>query len=148
MATEVQNAPEQSTTILVSGIIDDVQRLVKQQLELMRQEIVEDVRKAKEAVLLDTAGGIIGFLSGIVLCFAFAHLIHWSTSSSGADPAWLPLWACYAVIGLVLGVPAGALLWAGERKRQSIHPLHSTASEALKENVEWATHPTRPANRQ
>jgi hypothetical protein len=97
--------------------------------------------------LLDTAGGIMGILCGIFCCFAFAHLIHWSTSASGTDPAWLPLWACYAIVGLVLGVAAGALLWTGERKRQSIHPLQSTAGEALKENVEWATHPTRPPNR-
>jgi hypothetical protein len=144
MATEVQNTNEQSTPAFVAGIIDDVHRIMKQQLELTRQEIAEDFRKAKEATWLYTAGVGIAFFSGIALCFALVHLVHWWASPPGADPAWLPLWGCHAAIGLVLGVIAGTLLWAGEQKRQSINPLHSTASEALKENVEWATHPARP----
>jgi Putative Actinobacterial Holin-X, holin superfamily III len=147
MSTPFPNATEPTTTTLVGGIIEDVQDLVKQQLQLTRQEIVADFRKAKEATCFYAAGLGIAFLGGIVLCFALSHVLHWAASPPATDPAWLPLWACHAIVGSVLAILGGALLWGGERKRQSINPMESAAGEALKQNVEFATHPITPPRR-
>ena len=40
---------ERSISTLMSGIIADVQRLIEQQLSMVRQEIRDDLRKSKQA---------------------------------------------------------------------------------------------------
>jgi hypothetical protein len=59
------------------------------------------------------------------------------------DGAWLPLWACYAIIGCILAVVSGVLITTGVVKLKSINPLQNPATDALKENVKWVTHPTK-----
>ena len=147
MATDFPDTQDQSATALVGGIIEDVQHLVKQQLQLTRQEIIEDFRKAKEATRLYTLGAGTFFLGAVSLCFALAYLIHSLTSPVNADPASCPLWACHAIVGAVFAVLGGVLVWAGEMTSQTINPLYSPATEALKENVQWATRPTESLNR-
>jgi len=139
MATAFQNPTDQSATSLVTGIIEDLQDLVKQQIQLARREVQQDIRKATEGALFFAMSAGILFLGAIVSCFALAYLLHWATSPTDADPARLPLWACHGIVGLVLLVGGGALAWAGRMKFQSIHPLNNPATEALKENIEWAT---------
>lgn len=143
MASELHPSPEQSTTSLVSGIIDDFEQLVKQQLELTRQEIISDMHKAQEAALKLAIGAGVSFLAAVALFFALIHLMHWATGPAGMDPAWLPLWSCYGIVGAILGTTGGTLLIAASLKFKSINPLHNPATQALKENVKWATHPTK-----
>jgi len=139
MTTAYQNPTDQSATTLVTGIIDDLQVLVKQQIQLARREVQQDIRKATEGALFFALSAGILFLGAIVFCFALAYLLHWATSPAGTDPARFPLWACHGVVGLVLLITGGGLAWAGKAKFQSIHPLQNPATEALKENIEWAT---------
>jgi hypothetical protein len=65
------------------------------------------------------------------------HLLHWATSPAGADPATLPLWACFGIVGLVFGVVGGALVTSGIRKFQSNNPLPDQTAQTIKENVQW-----------
>jgi hypothetical protein len=53
MATDLRNGTdtEPSMTHLVKGVIDDVQKLTKQQLELFKQELQEDFSKTRKAAL-------------------------------------------------------------------------------------------------
>jgi len=142
MATDFHSSTEQSATSLVSGIVEDFQNLVKQQLKLTRVEILEDLRKAKEAALMFIVGIGVTALGGFASLFALAHLLHWATGPSGMDPASLPLWACYGIISVIF-LGAGAFCaWMGSGALQSIRPLDNPASEALKQNVEWATNQT------
>jgi len=141
MATEVQNSSDQSLSTLVGGIVRDVQDLVKQQRELTRREIEDDLRKSSEAASLFGVGIGICFLGGLSLCWMLVHLIHWLSSPHGTDPALFPLWACFAVVGGVLAILGWEVTYAGRRKFQSINPLHNPATQALKENVQWLTTP-------
>jgi len=139
MATAYQNPTEQTATSLVTGIIDDIQDLVKQQFQLARREVEQDFRKATQgAVYFALSAGIL-FISAIVFCFALAHLLHWATSPVDADPARLPLWACHGIVALVLLGIGGMIAYVGRMKFKTIDPLHNPATEALKENIEWAT---------
>jgi hypothetical protein len=141
MATEVQNRSEPSMTSLVSGIVSDMQDLVKQQFLLMRREIEEDLRKSTEAASIFALGAGLLLLGGIPLCLMVVHLIHWLASPAGTDPALFPLWACHGVVGAVLLVIGGVLIGAARQKMKSVNPLQNPATEALKENVEWLTTP-------
>jgi len=139
MATGYQNPTDQSATSLVTGIIDDLQELVKQQFRLARQEIKQDFRRATDGILFFALSAGILFLGGIVSCLALVYLLHWAGAPADADPSRFPLWACHAVVGLVLLVTGGIFACLGWTKFKSIDPVHNPATEALKDNIEWAT---------
>jgi len=143
MASDLHPSTEQTTTSLVSGIIDDFERLLKQQMELTRQEIANDVRKAQQAALSLACGAGVSFLSGVAMFFALVHLIHWATGPTGMDPATVPLWGCFAIVGFVLAVAGAILVLTAAMKLKTINPLHNPAADAMKENVQWATRPTK-----
>jgi len=142
MATEVQHPPtDQSITSLVGGIISDTQDLVKQQFQLMRKEVEDDLRKTTEAASLWIAGLVVLFLGGIAICLMLAHLLHWLTAPPGFDQASIPLWGCHAIVGVVLIIIGVCLVVAGKKTIANVHPLDNPATEALKENVQWLTTP-------
>jgi hypothetical protein len=141
MATEVRNCTEPSMTTLVSGIVSDMQDLVKQQLLLTRREIEEDLRKTTEAASLFAWGTGFVLLGAITLCLMLSNLIHWLASPPGMDPAAFPLWACHGVVGAVLLVLGGVLMGVGRQRLKTVHPLENPATEALQENVQWLTTP-------
>jgi hypothetical protein len=136
----VQSPPEPSVTALVSGIIHDIQELLKQQVTLFRVEIRDDLRKAKQAVV-SLAAGLLVTLLGAVLLFTALPLLLWWATGGDAGPASLPLWACFAIAGGVLSALGGILLFAGVRRLEAANPLHDQSVEALKENVQWLTNP-------
>lgn len=138
MANEVQTGAEQpSLTSLVSGIVQDVQDLIKQQLSFTQREIQEDLRRSKEAVIPLLVGlGVI--LMGVgLLSVMLVHLLHWTTDGR------LPLWGCYAIVGVLLAAAGGVLFFVGKKQFESFNPLPDKSVEALKENVQWLTHPKK-----
>lgn len=139
MATELQTPTDQSTVSLVGGIIDDLQDLVKQQIQLTRKEITEEVHKAAQAAQFYALGGAVLFLGLVIGGLTLVHLLHWVSAPAGSDPARIPLWACHALVGGPLILIGSVLTWLGRQKLESINPLHNPATEALKENVKWAT---------
>jgi hypothetical protein len=136
-ANDLRTGPDSSLTALVTGIINDVQELLKQQLSLFREEVKDDVRKTKEAAISLGAGIGILVLSGIFLCLMLVYLLNW------AFPAALPVWLCYGIIGGLLLLSGGALLYAGRRKLASFNPLPDQSVGALRENVRWIMNPRK-----
>jgi hypothetical protein len=124
----------------VSGIVTDIQDLVKQQLRLTRREIEDDLHKSKEGASVLGLGLGIAFLGGFLFCLMLVYLLHWLTLPPGTDTAGFPLWACYGVVALLFFIVGGALAAIGGQKLKTLHPLENT-SEALKENVQWLTKP-------
>jgi hypothetical protein len=143
MAIEMQNSTDQSTTSLLSGILDDVQKLVKQQMQITRKEVTEEIQNVAQAAVFFAAGAAVLFFGTLILGFGLVHLLHWATAPAGSDPASLPLWACHAIVGGPLGLLGLVLTWLGYRKVTSINPLHNPAADALKDNVNWAANPMR-----
>jgi len=139
MANEVQNPSEQSVTSLVSGIVSDIQDLLKQQLRLTRKEIEADLRQSKEAASFLAAGWAICYIALFAICLMLAHLFHWLGAPVVADSSALPLWGSYALAAAVFLIGGGVLIVIGKKKLESMGiPLHGTA-QAIKENIEWKT---------
>jgi len=139
MPTTLENPSEHSVVSLVSGIVDDVQRLITQQIKLTRAEIQDDLRKAGGIALMFAAGVGVLLLGAILACLMLVYLLHWLTSPAGADPASLPLWACYGIVGAAFGVLGAVMLAAGKNKYESSHLLPDRSAHELKETVECLT---------
>ena len=141
MSTCVKDPPEQTAASLVSDILSDLQHLVEQQFLLTRREIEVELRQRAAAAAVFGLGVGILFLDAIVLCLTLAHLLHWVASPPGTDPAWLPLWGCYAVVTVVLAVIGGILAQVGRARFKSIHSCQNPATEIVQELVPWTTPP-------
>ncbi len=123
MATATENHTEPTVTTLLSGIVGDVHDLVKQQMELTRREISEDFRKSKDAARLLVLGIGMILLSAIMLSLTAALLLYWLSSPTGADPARIPLWACFGIVGVVLAALGWPFTVAGQKEFDSVHLL-------------------------
>jgi len=134
MATDTYAPPdERSVTSLVSGIVNDAQVLMQQQLALFREEIRTDLRKTKEAVTALVAGVGVATLAVGPLVFMFVALLH--------ELALWPWWASALTVGAVFAVIGGALIAVGVQRFRSFNPLPDQSVEALKENLQWIRHP-------
>lgn len=149
MATEVPTRPEQQPDLgtAVDGIISDVQDLIQSQIQLARMEIEADLRKTRQAASVIAVGLAVTFLGAILLSLMLVYLLHWVSLPAGVEPASLPLWACYALVGFPLtGIGVG-VVWTGWKMFASFNPLPDETAKALQETLEWKTKTTnRSAN--
>jgi uncharacterized membrane protein YqjE len=134
MANEVSTGPESTMTGLLTGIVNDAQELIKQQLALFRAEIRDDFQKTKEVALSFLIGASVLLLGGLLLVLMLPLLLNWIWPQ-------LPLWACFGIIGGILAGVGGALCYAGKKTMDSFNPLPDQSVEALRENVQWLTKP-------
>jgi len=126
---------QQSVTDLVSGILSDAERLFRQQIEMIRAEFKEDLRRTKQVVLAMSIGVALLAVGAVMLIVAGAHLLHEQTQ--------LPMSASWGIIGgsvLVLGIIAAVV---GGRILASYNPLPDKSYNALTENVSWITKPQK-----
>jgi membrane protein insertase Oxa1/YidC/SpoIIIJ len=133
MATDLQSPPQPSVTSLVSGIIADVQDLIKQQVALIGKEIKDDVNKSINAAIALGAGAGIAAMGGLLLCIMLALILDVYIPQ-------LNWWGGFAIVGAVLTAVGLALLYAAIKRFETIKAMPETV-QALKETVEWQTNP-------
>ena len=134
MATDTYAPPdERSVTSLVSGIVNDAQTLMQQQLALFREEVRTDLRKTRDALTAIAAGAGVATLAMGPLVFMFVALLH--------EPAGWSWWASAGTVGAVLAVVGGVLIGLGVQRFRSFNPMPDQSVEALKENLQWIKHP-------
>jgi len=140
MATEVQNQTERGAAnpaALLSGIANDLQDLIKQQLLLTRKEMEADFRKSAEAASTLALGVSLSLVALAFLGLMLAHGLHLMFAPTHIDPSSLPLCGCYGIVGILFAVAGGALVYAGIKKFASFNPLPDESAAALQENVQW-----------
>jgi hypothetical protein len=133
MATDLKPAPDASVTELVSGIVSDAQELIKQQFELLKHEVRDDLRKTRDAGLCIGFGALVGLVGMALLICMLVFMLH--------ELAGLPLWASYGIGAGVALLISGVLISIGMYKFSSFNPLPDQTAQALKENVQWITQP-------
>lgn len=141
MSTQVPTSSEPGVSTLVKGIVDDLGDLIKQQLRFAKTEVKNDLTKSKDAIAILALGAGIAVVGGLFLCLMLVYLLHWLTIPSGLDPdpARLPLWGCYAIVGGLFLATGLGLAFAGVKKFKSFNPLPDQTADTLKENVQWIT---------
>jgi signal transduction protein with GAF and PtsI domain len=134
MATDTYKPEsEASMTQLISGIIGDAQELAKQQFSMFRTELQQDVRRTKQALVALVCGLALVSVGATLLCFMAVY---------GLQAAFeLPLWACFGIVGGVLAAGGGVAFYAAMRQFNEFNPLPDESAQALKENMQWISHP-------
>jgi len=132
MQTHMETESQPGLTDLVSGIVQDAQHLMRQQLTLFQVEVKNDLHKTIAASVPMVAGAIVCLLGGIAATFALGYLL---------PTIWpnLPLWGSFAIVGGLWLALGATLLICGKLKFQAFNPLPEQTVEALKENIQWKT---------
>jgi len=124
-----------SLTSLVSGIVGDLQTLIRQEIQLARTEVKQEWEKTKTAAGAMAAGAALLLLTAFLLCFTLVYALQ-------ALAPGLPLWACYAIVTACLGLLGGILVVVGRSKAAQVHVVPPQTAETMKENVQWIKNQT------
>src|SRR5262249_1730963 len=134
MPTDVSPQTEPSMSRLVSGIIDDTQRLLTQHADLLKADIRQAQREAKETGLALGLAAVLLGLGGLLLLIMLALLLHWLGPQ-------LPLWGSFAIVGGAVTAIGAAAYFYGREKLEHLNPLPENSVEAVKEDLQWKTNP-------
>jgi hypothetical protein len=121
-------AGQPSLASLVSGIVADMEQLVRQQIQLARTEVKQEWEKAKTAVGTLMAGAVLLTVGGVLLCFLLVHLIN----SFGVS-----LWGSFGIVGGVLVLCGTVLAALGYSQASRVNLVPPQTAQTLKENVQW-----------
>jgi len=119
---------------LMSGIVDDVQELIRQQVALLKHEVRTDIRNALMASAFLAVGAVISLFGGLLLFFMVPYLINYLAPS-------VPIWGCFAIVGGVVLLIGLVMLGIGREKLRSSTLFPKESIAAFKENLEWTTKP-------
>jgi hypothetical protein len=123
-----------SMSSLVGGIVTDAQQLIRQEMLLARQEIQQEVDKAKSAAASFGAAVVLLALAGILLSFLIVYALH--------EGAGLSLWASFLIVGGVLAIVGGSLFAIAKNKAEAINLVPRQTVETMRENVQWLKNQT------
>ena len=118
---------------LVATATKDLSLLVQQEVALAKSEIKKDVAAAGKGAGLFGGAGFAGLFALIFLSISAAYGI----SSLG-----VPLGCGFFAVGAIYLIAAAVLALSGKKKLSQVGPPEKTI-ETLKDDVEWAKHPTR-----
>ncbi|MDQ1041054.1 putative membrane protein YqjE [Streptomyces sp. V3I8] len=123
---------DRSVGELLSAVTSDVQTLFRQEVELAKTEIREEATKAGKAAGLYGGAGFAGYMTLLFLSLAavlgLANVI---------DAGWSAL-----IVTAVWAVVAAVLYQRGRTQMRTVSPKPDRTVETMKENAEWARHPT------
>lgn len=112
---------------LLSGIAQDISKLVRLEIELAKQEIVELARTKAVGAGLGALGAVMGLMLVPFILLTLFELFD----------LWMPRWVAALVITLMIAAGcAGVLLLAKKHLEGTFTPERTVRS--LKESVAWA----------
>jgi len=134
MATNLQTETGQGVGELVSGILQDAQVLIGQQLTLFKHEVRQDFRNLREGMIVLAIASATLLVAFVLLGFMLVYLLNQLAS-------W-PLWVCFALVGGIFAALGGGLVVLGRDKLRTKNVLPEESAKALTENLEWKTKPS------
>lgn len=140
MSERPEDLKEQPLPQLLKQLSQETTTLLKKEIELAKAEVRESGKKAGIGAGMFGAAGI----AGLMALFAFTlFLIDLIGQLFDSDKFWLGA----LIVAIVYGVIAGVLALQGKNKVQQATPPAPQTVETVKEDVEWAKHPTKSAGR-
>jgi len=113
MSIEVNDQPEQTVATQLRDIVGDLQRLLEQEILLLRREVEHDLRCRASAATMLVIGAWILAIDVLMFSLSCVYLFHWLGAPPDSDPSQFPLWACYAIVTAVMAVVGATLTQLG-----------------------------------
>jgi len=126
-----ERASERGVGELVGDVARDLSALMRQELELAKAEARDEAKKAGKAAGMFGGAGFAGYMVAL-----------WSTVTIVAALATaIPVVYAALIVVVLWGVLGALLFLRGRREMQRVQGLSKT-QQTLKEDAEWARHPT------
>jgi uncharacterized membrane protein YqjE len=113
---------------IVSDISRDMTTLMRQEMELAKTEMKQEISKAGKGAGMLGGAGVAGHLTLLLLSFALAFLLD----------NWMPVELAFLITALVWGAVAAFLALRGRKEIKEANPQLPTTQQTLKEDVQWA----------
>lgn len=125
--TAPPTTPGGTVTGLVGEILTDAQKLARQQLEMFKAEVREDMNRTRQALIFGGVAVTLLTVGGLTLVAFLVNLLHEQYQFS--------MWASCLIIGGVL-LAAGVILGVIARNLfESFNPLPDKTFNALQDNL-------------
>jgi hypothetical protein len=125
---------ESSIGSLIGALINDTRELFRQEVNLFRLEVRQEVANAKAAAIKIGIAAFALFLAALFLLTALARGI--------ADGFSIPIWAGFGIVGALLGIVGGVMVAMAGPNLRAAGPVPPRTAQTIKENVEWVKRQT------
>jgi hypothetical protein len=129
LGNEPERADEPDLSTLLRGVVRDAETLIGLQFDLLRSEVREELHQARDAALSLASGAALIGIGGVLASFMAVHGLQRSTR--------MPLWACYGIVGGLLGAAGAGLVASGLGRAAGVRVVPAETAEALEENLAW-----------
>jgi lipopolysaccharide export LptBFGC system permease protein LptF len=129
MAVQTTEETKPSPAALVGGIVEDAQRLLRQEVQLATQELKQEWQKTKSAAASLAAGLVVLVFAAFILTFMLVYLLDYYTR--------IPTWGCYGIVGGILALIGICLFFYGKQKASQVQFPPPQTVATLKENAQW-----------
>jgi uncharacterized membrane protein YqjE len=113
----------------ITGIIEDLQNIIRGEVQLAKTEIKEDAGKLGKALGMIGAAAFLALVGFIFLMLGVTYLLN----------KFIELWMAAGLVGLVLLLIGAFLGMRGKNQMQEANMVPDKAIESLKEDKEWAS---------
>lgn len=114
---------------LVGGILEDAQKLVRQEVALAQCEVAQAWDKAKTGVALLASALAVCSVVGVLLGFMLVKLLHQYLLPNHE-------WACFGIVAGLVALLAGALTYRGLNQINQVHLSLPQTTETLREDAQ------------
>lgn len=119
----------QSLGDTVTGIVEDLQNIVRGEVQLAKTELKEDASQMGKALGMIGAAAFLGLTGFIFLMLGLTYLINKS----------LEMWISAGLVGLGLAIIAAILGMVGKNQMQQANFKPEQTIDSVKEDKEWAS---------
>lgn len=113
----------------ITGIVKDLQEIVRGEVQLAKTEIKEDASQMGKALGMVGAAALLGLTGFIFLMLGVTYLLNKS----------LEMWLSAGIVGLVLLIIGAIVGMAGKSQMQQANFKPEQTIESVKEDKEWAS---------
>ena len=113
---------------LIKGLLDDARDLIREEVQLAKAEIREEVSALGAVAVAFGVAAVVGFIGAMLLSIALggaiAYAFHW------------PAWGGYGLVALLFLAGGWGLCLFGRARLRRIRAIPKT-TETMKENIAW-----------
>jgi len=113
---------------IVGDISKDMSTLIKQEMDLAKSELKQEVGKLGKGAGMFGGAGLAGYFTLFFLSFALTYLLD----------NWIPLELAALIVAFLWGAAAAVLALRGRKEIKEANPQLPTTQQTLKEDVQWA----------
>ncbi|CAA9539337.1 MAG: hypothetical protein AVDCRST_MAG73-1750 [uncultured Thermomicrobiales bacterium] len=113
---------------LITGVIKDMQDLLRAEVQLAKTELKEDASGIGKGVAFVAGGALVGLVAFIFLMLAATYLLD----------RWVDRWIAAGIVGLILATIAAIVASTGKKHLSAATLKPEQTIETLKEDQQWA----------